>query len=258
VAADTDEPGNSLGRATIGGAEGGWWARERDRFIVERLRRNGIAGGLVVDVGCGRGELEPVLAEGLGAFVVGCDGWRSPTWRNVAGRCAFVVGDARALPLRAGVADVVAAFEVLEHFADDQVPLAAMLEVAAADGRICATVPAGPGLWSPFDEAVGHFRRYRPDTVVAAFTAAGLRTLDVTAYFAWLVPPAWLLRRRTRHDADEAGDGLLGRFVAAAVAVVARAERAVLRRRRLRIGTSLWVLAERPAGPVGTPRVPAP
>lgn len=229
---------NSVGSTTIGGAEGGWWARERSAFVAERLHHTRTSGRLAIDLGCGRGELVQVVAE-RARFVVACDGERHPSWRNEPGRIAYVVADITRPPFRPGLADVVSAFEILEHFADDRIPLAVLGALAHQRGRVCVTVPAGPGLWSPFDDEVGHFRRYEATSLRAACAGAGFAELDCTHYFAWLVPPAWLLRRRTRRGAD---DEASNRLVSAAVGMVARLERWLLRRRPLPIGTSLWYL----------------
>jgi len=231
---------NSIGSSTIGGAEGGWWARERATFIAERLDATRTGGRLAIDLGCGRGELADVVA-GRARFVVAFDGERHPSWANRSGRVAYAVADILRPPIRPGHADLVTAFDVIEHFADDQGPLSVLRSLVTEQGRVCVTVPAGPSLWSPFDDEVGHFRRYDAAGLRAACASAGFVEVDATHYFAWLVPPAWLLRRRTRQGAD-ADDGAANRLVDLAVRCVARLERWVLGRRALPAGTSLWYL----------------
>lgn len=232
---------NSIGTTTIGGAEGGWWARERAAFIAERLASTGTGGRLAIDLGCGRAELAPILA-GRVRFVVACDGERHLSWANRPGRLAYVVADVLRPPFRPGRADLVTALDVIEHFADDQAPLSTLRAlVEPTRGRVCVTVPAGPSLWSPFDDEVGHFRRYDAAGLRSACASAGFVEVDATHYFAWLVPPAWLLRRRSRQGAD-ADEGASNRLVTVAVGLVARLERWFLRRRPLPAGTSLWFL----------------
>lgn len=238
---------SSMGAATIGGAEDGWWQRERQRFVVERLRQLGVRPRLAIDLGCGRGAMGPALAEGTGAYVVGCDSEAHPGWRPVPGKVAYVVADLTAAPFRPALAELVTAFDVIEHFSDDRVPLSTMAELAhQGRGRICVTVPANPALWSPFDEDVGHYRRYRTDDLVDACAAVDVRPEDVTAFFSWLVIPSWLLRHRNRRDADGPPGSLVGRVVGGGVAIISWIERRILRRRRMRVGTSLWLV-----GPVG-------
>lgn len=227
----------------MGSAEGGWWAVERAKLIGERLAPMLPSAGLVVDIGCGRGEAVQLLVDAGAAFVVGCDFEVYPQWTLRPGRSAHVVCDAARLPIRTGVAGLATAFDVIEHFADDAAPLGSARSVIRDDGHVAVTVPAMPKLWSPFDDAVGHHRRYTRETLDAATRAADLDPAGSTTYFfSWLVPPAWVMRRRNRADADDADAGALSRIVARVVGAVCAAERALLRRRRLPFGTSLWTL----------------
>jgi SAM-dependent methyltransferase len=230
----------------IGGAEGGWWAIERAKLLTERLRPLLGRAGVVVDLGCGRGEVVELLAGAGGAFVVGLDIEVHDRWRERVDGAAFVVGAATHVPLREASAGLVGCFDVIEHFADDGVPLRAARALTRPDGHVAVTVPAFPGVWSSFDERVGHHRRYTADALDAATRRAGLDPGDRTTYFfSWLLPAAWLLRRRDRTGADDTHDGPLGRAVASVAAALSGAERRVLRRRRVPFGTSIWTLCRR-------------
>lgn len=90
------------------------WIAAARAALVPRASR---AGSLLVDIGCGAGVLAPHVAH-LGHRHLGVD--------VVAGSAAIardrgvspLLGDARALPLSSGCADVVVAGEVLEHVPD--------------------------------------------------------------------------------------------------------------------------------------------
>jgi SAM-dependent methyltransferase len=241
--APADRSVDEGGAWQAGDAEGGWWAVERAKVIRDRLAPLLPDAGLVVDIGCGRGEAVELLVDAGAEFVVGCDFEVYPQWELRPGRSAHVVCDAARLPLRDGIAGVATAFDVIEHFASDADPLGSARLVVRDDGHVALTVPALPKLWSPFDDRVGHHRRYTRGTLDAATAAAGLDAERSTTYFfSWLVPPAWLLRGRDRANADAASPGLVGRVTSAAIRLVCAAERAVLHRWRLPIGTSLWTL----------------
>ncbi|WP_433530171.1 class I SAM-dependent methyltransferase [Micromonospora sp. CA-263727] len=87
-----------------------WLAQARAALVPPAAR----PGALLVDVGCGAGLLAPHLA-GKGYRHVGVDLTRSALAQAVAHGVTVVNGDATAVPLADGCADVVAAGELLEH-----------------------------------------------------------------------------------------------------------------------------------------------
>jgi 2-polyprenyl-3-methyl-5-hydroxy-6-metoxy-1,4-benzoquinol methylase len=87
--------------------------------------------------------------------------------------CSVINGDIEAIP--AGTAfDTILYIDVLEHVADDDAELRRATLRLAPSGRLAVLVPAHQFLFSPFDAAVGHHRRY---TVAAlrAITPTGMR-----------------------------------------------------------------------------------
>jgi SAM-dependent methyltransferase len=98
-----------------------------------------------------------------------------------AGLREVVYGDLSSLPPGARF-DVVAAFEVLEHYEDDAATLAAWREYVADDGWIMLSVPACPNRFGPFDRKMGHYRRYDRATLAAVIEAAGFETPTIVGY----------------------------------------------------------------------------
>ncbi|MBX7264870.1 methyltransferase domain-containing protein [Micromonospora sp. Llam7] len=90
-----------------------WLARARAALVPPATR----PGALLVDLGCGAGLLAPHLT-GKGYRHVGVDLTRSALAQAVAHGVTAVNGDATAVPLADGCADVVAAGELLEHVPD--------------------------------------------------------------------------------------------------------------------------------------------
>jgi 2-polyprenyl-6-hydroxyphenyl methylase/3-demethylubiquinone-9 3-methyltransferase len=90
-----------------------WLAAARGRLVPPSPR----AGAVLVDIGCGGGLLAPHVA-GKGYSHVGVD--LSPSGLRQAREHGVhvVCGDALAVPLADGCADVVAAGEILEHVGD--------------------------------------------------------------------------------------------------------------------------------------------
>jgi 2-polyprenyl-6-hydroxyphenyl methylase/3-demethylubiquinone-9 3-methyltransferase len=90
-----------------------WIAKARAALIPPARRR----GAVLVDVGCGAGLLGPHVA-GKGYLHVGVDLVGSALAQAAAHGVAAVRGDAAALPLPDGCADVVSAGELFEHVTD--------------------------------------------------------------------------------------------------------------------------------------------
>jgi SAM-dependent methyltransferase len=56
--------------------------------------------------------------------------------------------------------ETVIYIDVLEHIEDDQRELSRAIELLKTGGYLVALCPAHPWLYSPFDERLGHYRRY--------------------------------------------------------------------------------------------------
>lgn len=90
-----------------------WLAQARARLIPPAPR----PGAVLVDVGCGAGLLAPYLP-GRGYRHIGVDLTRSALEQAEAHGVTVINGDATALPLARGSADVVVLGEILEHVPD--------------------------------------------------------------------------------------------------------------------------------------------
>jgi 2-polyprenyl-6-hydroxyphenyl methylase/3-demethylubiquinone-9 3-methyltransferase len=106
-------------------------ARLRNPWICERIRQVlGDRACAVLDVGCGAGFLSNALAED-GHEVTGLDASSESlavaARHDRTGRVRYELGDALALPYRAGSFDVVCAMDFLEHVEE---PAAVVSEIA--------------------------------------------------------------------------------------------------------------------------------
>lgn len=110
--------------------------------------------------------------------------------------CRVVEGDLSAIPDTPAY-DCVTYFDVLEHIEDDHGELRRAVARLRPGGRLVVVAPAFPALDSPFDAAIGHYRRYTPATLQAAVPAGAtrivLRALDCVGSLTSLTN-RWLLR----------------------------------------------------------------
>ena len=70
--------------------------------------------------------------------------------------------------------DVVCAFEVLEHIPDDETVLSELARVIRPGGALFFSVPVNPALWTGFDDACGHVRRYIASDLAQRLDSVGL------------------------------------------------------------------------------------
>lgn len=92
--------------------------------------------------------------------------------------------------------DTVLALNVLEHIEDDVDALRRLAGHVRPGGSVIMWVPGYPALYGDFDRAVGHHRRYTPDTLRKAFVDAELhprsvRPVNMLGGMAW-----WLAVRK--------------------------------------------------------------
>jgi SAM-dependent methyltransferase len=97
------------------------------------------AGETVADVGCGNGAyLAELTRRGVAGRVIGADlsAGMLAAARGRAGSAALIAGDASALPLRDGAADLTLAMHMLYHVPDPVVAVRELRRVTRAGGRV--------------------------------------------------------------------------------------------------------------------------
>jgi SAM-dependent methyltransferase len=179
-----------------------FWHRVRAQVVLDALQGTGPA--TVADIGAGAGVLGELLYR------------RRPdvTYRflepldALAGPLADRFGATASLGCIAdvGAADVVALLDVIEHVEDDRALLADVVEAMSPGSRLVVTVPALPALWSEWDRALGHHRRYTRPRLRACIRGLELDVDEVSYLFPEMVPPALVRRFLPRRESDDATD----------------------------------------------------
>jgi len=174
-----------------------FWFRSRNRFIevlANQVARDLPAGFRILEVGCGVGSVLGVLQRACGSGVVfGVDLYAEAlTYARRTDR-RLAQADATALPFPAAFA-LVGLFDVLEHVSDDDAVLREVYRLLEPPGRLLLTAPAHPALWSHFDEAACHCRRYSKKELEQKLSRAGFRIEYMTYCLSLLVPFVWLRR----------------------------------------------------------------
>ena len=170
---------------------------------MKRLTAGLQPGFRVLEVGCGTGNVLRVLDQACpNGAVVGMDlfveGLKYAQGRTSA---ALVQGDMHHPPF-VNQFDIIGLFDVLEHLRDDEQVLHDLKGMLRENGVLLLTVPAHPGLWSYFDEASHHCRRYQPDELKQKLIETGYDIEYISQYMMSIFPLVWIgrhlsaLRRR--------------------------------------------------------------
>lgn len=227
-----------------------WWFAARRRILRSAIARyRPRAGELrLLEAGCGTGGNLALLSEfgTVDAFELDDEARALATRKGAVGVKKGMLPDD--VPFAPGSYDIVAAFDVIEHVAEDVASLKRLGERLAPGGRLVMTVPALPWLWSRHDEAHHHYRRYLRRDVVAALAKAGLKPVEVTYYNTALFPLVAGARfaKRLFGREDIADDRMPGPVANSLLRSIFSLERFAIGRVRLPVGVSLLAVAERP------------
>lgn len=100
--------------------------------------------------------------------------------RDRGGRTA--VGSIVSLPYDDAVFDLVCALDIVEHLDDEDRAFAELSRVARPGAAFLFSTPLHPEYWRPFDDFVGHCRRYEPARLLEKIEANGFALEQSAAY----------------------------------------------------------------------------
>lgn len=169
-----------------------WWHRVRRNNLYRLLGPKIAPRARVLEIGCGTGANlragKKQWATGVGIDLE----MRALTYCH---DLTVVRGDAlAALPFADATFDAVVMLDVLEHLLDPNALMRETYRVLRSGAAIVIMVPAGPELWSYWDEMHGHQRRYTKPALAAIF-GDGWRLEALEYSFSWMYPIVWAFRR---------------------------------------------------------------
>ena len=149
--------------------EGHWFYTGKRELVQHWLDNLGYGRGShfkLLDAGAGTGILVRDLKRNFGADKI--DGVEfSEDARSIARETyglELQPGSILELPVKDSSVDVAVALDVLEHVERDDIALSELLRITKSGGHLILNVPAMQSLWSDWDVALGHFRRYSLST----------------------------------------------------------------------------------------------
>jgi SAM-dependent methyltransferase len=177
-----------------------WWHVNKRQLVFKFLDSLNISEGRILEVGCGGGFLSSFLSQS-GANIVATDMFvnaiRSVKKRGIINCLTFDAN--QNWPFKKDSFSTVIMLDVLEHIEDDITCLLELRRVLNRDGTVLLTVPAHPFLFSSWDQALGHHRRYTKSSLQLAFKKVGFQPSLISYYNVLSFLPAIILRGKDRH-----------------------------------------------------------
>lgn len=138
-----------------------FWRKYPPKPVDERVRAMvKLCRGMVLDVGCGKGQYAPLLGDWVGVDY-SIEGLK-------AAKGDRVLADAEYLPFKDGCFDTTFASELLEHVSDDIMAVEEMKRVLRPDGLFIASTPNSivrKEYWSQWVPSESDKREYTPEAL---------------------------------------------------------------------------------------------
>jgi hypothetical protein len=223
-----------------------FWIRRRfdvmDRLAGSLIRNAHSIG----EIGCGNGLVQKSIEDHYGKAVAGFDLNEHALKQNLSrlSPCYCYDVHQRAEEFRAKF-DVLLLFDVLEHIEDESAFLQSVKFHISRSGVLIVNVPALQALYSKYDKAAGHYRRYRASGLSEVLAKNGLAVRAATYWGAPLTPvlavrKAMLAMRRDEANIISSGFDPGPAVVNGALGLLARCEPIP----QMWLGSSLMVVAE--------------
>lgn len=176
-----------------------FWFQARNRIIetlVRQIVEDWEPGYRVLEVGCGTGAVLQTLEKTCHPnAVIGMDLFGEVLqFARRRTSCELMQADLNQVSFETPF-NLIGTFDVLEHIPDDLRALRDIHRLLAPDGVLLLTVPAHTTLWSYFDEASRHQRRYSRAELETRLNDAGFQIEYITQFMALLFPLMWIGRR---------------------------------------------------------------
>lgn len=176
-----------------------WWHRAKRALVLELLKQHCPPPGRLIEGGLGAGGNLRAFAE-AGYQVSGFD--LMPEAVAHCRQCGLAEVCQHDLqepwPVPAQSARAIVLLDVIEHTPDPVGILRHAAQAVAPGGGIVVTVPAYPWLMGPWDEMLGHHRRYTAGLLREQARAAGLRVAWLSHWNAFTLPAAIVVRGSER------------------------------------------------------------
>ena len=204
-----------------------FWIRRRFE-VMKRLADSVIRSSReIAEIGCGNGLLQKSIEDHYQRPVVGFDLNELALRKNVSVISPLYCYDIfERKPEFSGRFDLLILFDVLEHIEDESQFLECVKYHLTETGTLLVNVPAIQWLFSDYDRAAGHVRRYSLNQLTGVARQSGYQIQNVT-YWGLPLFPLLLVRKALSLETSNGSAGFDpgSSFMNALLAGVSRLER---------------------------------
>lgn len=174
-----------------------WYYNGKRAVVRDWLERAGpvVRSGILLDCGAGTGLFAEEMAASCRVLVLDDheEALRLLRRRFSPEQVLALAGER--LPLADGAVDYLTALDVLEHIEHDAAAVREMSRVLRVGGVAVFTVPASRALWSDWDVALHHFRRYDRSQLNVLFPAPTWEIVYLNYTNVLVYPAVWMIRK---------------------------------------------------------------
>ena len=167
-----------------------FWIKSRFRAIESKVTKEMI-GSKFLEIGCGNGVVMRQFEEKFEIKVDGCDlnMFALDQIGKTRGRklCLDIFDEPEELLAKY---DGILLLDVIEHISNDHVFLEKSLKYLKNEGLVVINVPALNSLYSKYDIAVGHKRRYNKQSIRKLFNRCNIEEISISFWGLSLIPVA--------------------------------------------------------------------
>ena len=159
------------------------------KYIRRRVIRKNLIRlkGLVIYIGCGRGEDIPFMKNA--SRIIGYDlDSEILKYYSRQNNIDAVAGDATRMPFKNESISSISCIDVLEHIPDYRRSISEAFRILERRGVFIISVPTDPSLFSKRDEEIGHQRLFDTNTLIRDVREAGFK-IEVIKRYGTLIYP---------------------------------------------------------------------